>query len=61
MSIRRFFIAGPSSAESTSSTTMIGDSLRGEGADEVIGTGTGGFSATLTATLSAVGGWAAGA
>lgn len=40
---------------------MIGDSLRGEGADEVIGTGTGGFSATLTATLSAVGGWAAGA
>jgi hypothetical protein len=38
---------------------MIGDSLRGGGA--VIGTGTGGFSVTLTATLSAVGGWAAGA
>lgn len=40
---------------------MRGDSLRGGGADEVIGTGTGGFSATLTATLSEVGGWATGA
>jgi len=33
---------------------MIGDSLRVGGVDSVIGTGTGGFSAILIGTLSAL-------